>query len=233
MPWPVIEHVGEQLGTEDVSCIKRYTEWQMTAYEHAWEIRDAYGYHPYDDPEWPRRFRTFLHGRAWTHAEGPVALFNQAVGWLRRNRVAAGRERVRRLDQAAAQLGRVQPHDLREPDPAVRLAPFLGLVEARETGGVTLRAGRRRRDGADLTDDRAIPGWIRAVRARWRPARSCAGRGASGMPYSVPPPVGVPVLRRYSSPCPPLMSGSPACSHRARSRTPRCPRSSDPAAASA
>jgi hypothetical protein len=32
-------------------------------------------------------FRTFLHGRAWTHAEGPVALFNQAVGWLRRNRV--------------------------------------------------------------------------------------------------------------------------------------------------
>ncbi|MFF8289075.1 DUF4158 domain-containing protein [Streptomyces sp. NPDC016309] len=87
VPWPVIEHVGEQLGTENVSCIKRYTERQMTAYEHAWEIRDAYGYHPYEDPEWGRRFRTFLYGRAWTHAEGPVALFNQAVGWLRRNRV--------------------------------------------------------------------------------------------------------------------------------------------------
>ncbi|WP_240799166.1 DUF4158 domain-containing protein [Streptomyces sp. A0958] len=34
-----------------------------------------------------RLFRTFLHGRAWTNAEGPVALFNQSVHWLRRNRV--------------------------------------------------------------------------------------------------------------------------------------------------
>ncbi|MDN3271385.1 DUF4158 domain-containing protein [Streptomyces sp. MA15] len=48
---------------------------------------DAYEYREYEDAEWARRFRTFLHGRAWTHAEGPVALFNQAVGWLRRHRV--------------------------------------------------------------------------------------------------------------------------------------------------
>ncbi|MFJ7271998.1 Tn3 family transposase [Streptomyces sp. NPDC099050] len=87
VPWPVVEHLTAQLGIEDPSCVKRYTERPKTAYEHAWEIRDAYGYHPYDDPEWGRKFRTFLHGRAWTHAEGPVALFNQAVGWLRRNRV--------------------------------------------------------------------------------------------------------------------------------------------------
>ncbi len=60
---------------------------RRTLYDHAWEIRDAYGYHPYEDAEGGRRFRTFLHGRAWTHAEGPVALFNQAVGWLRRHRV--------------------------------------------------------------------------------------------------------------------------------------------------
>ncbi|MEV4895186.1 DUF4158 domain-containing protein, partial [Nonomuraea sp. NPDC055795] len=30
---------------------------------------------------------TFLHGRAWTHAEGPTALFDQSVTWLRRHRV--------------------------------------------------------------------------------------------------------------------------------------------------
>ncbi|WP_407670159.1 DUF4158 domain-containing protein [Nonomuraea solani] len=30
---------------------------------------------------------TFLHGRAWTHAEGPTALFDQSVAWLRRHRV--------------------------------------------------------------------------------------------------------------------------------------------------
>nr|WP_280634873.1 DUF4158 domain-containing protein [Streptomyces oryzae] len=28
-----------------------------------------------------------MYGRAWTHAEGPVALFDHAVTWLRRHRV--------------------------------------------------------------------------------------------------------------------------------------------------
>ena len=87
VPWPVAEHLAVQLGIEDPSVVKRYTERRQTAYDHAWEIRDAYGYHPFEDHDWGRRFRTFLHGRAWTHAEGPVALFNQAVGWLRRHRV--------------------------------------------------------------------------------------------------------------------------------------------------
>jgi hypothetical protein len=80
VPWAVVEY----LGIEDVSCVKQYTERKPTAYEDAWEIRDAY---EYDDPEWGRKFRTFLHRRAWMHAEGPVALFNQAVGWPRRHRV--------------------------------------------------------------------------------------------------------------------------------------------------
>jgi hypothetical protein len=56
-------------------------------------IRDAYGYHDFDDREsWEgrvasKRFLAFLHGRAWTHAEGPTALFDQSVAWLRRHRV--------------------------------------------------------------------------------------------------------------------------------------------------
>lgn len=87
VPWPVVEHLAEQLEIEDPSCIKEYTERPKTAYEHAWEIRDAYGYHQYEDPTHGRMFRAFLHGRAWTHAEGPVALFNHAAGWLRRHRV--------------------------------------------------------------------------------------------------------------------------------------------------
>jgi hypothetical protein len=80
----VVEHLAAQLGIEDPSVVKRYTEQPKTAYEHAWMIRDAYEYHEYDNPEWSRRFRTFLHGRAWTHAEGPKALFDHTVGWLRR-----------------------------------------------------------------------------------------------------------------------------------------------------
>lgn len=87
VPWPVVEHLAVQLGIEDPSVVKRYTERRQTLYDHAWEIRDAYGYHQFEDREWGRKFRAFLHGRARTHAKGPVALFNQAVGWLRRNRV--------------------------------------------------------------------------------------------------------------------------------------------------
>lgn len=87
VPWSVVEYLAEQLDIGDPSCVKRYTEREKTAYEHAWEIQEAFAYHPYEDREWGRRFRTFLYGRAWTHAEGPVALFNHAVAWLRRHRV--------------------------------------------------------------------------------------------------------------------------------------------------
>ncbi|MDX3434341.1 DUF4158 domain-containing protein [Streptomyces sp. ME01-18a] len=88
VPWPVVGHLAAQLEIEDASQVKRYTERQMTAYEHAWEIREVYGYHPYEDHAQGRRFRAFLHGRAWTaHTEGPKALFDHSVGWLRRNRV--------------------------------------------------------------------------------------------------------------------------------------------------
>ena len=59
----------------------------MTAYEHAWEIRKAYGFRVLEDGEVSAEFRRFLDGRAWTHAEGPGALFDHGVGWLRRNLV--------------------------------------------------------------------------------------------------------------------------------------------------
>ncbi|MEV1178575.1 DUF4158 domain-containing protein [Nonomuraea sp. NPDC049784] len=93
VPWPVVDYLAEQLGIGDPSQVKRYGERLKTADEHAWMIRDAYGYHDFDDHEsWEgrvlaKRFRTFLHGRAWTHAEGPTALFDQSVAWLRRHRV--------------------------------------------------------------------------------------------------------------------------------------------------
>ncbi|MGW1108584.1 DUF4158 domain-containing protein [Streptomyces sp. NPDC002540] len=80
VPWPVVEHLAEQLGIEGISCIKEYTERLKTAYEHAREIRDAYGHHPFEGHAMGRKFRAFLHGRAWTaHAEGPKALFDHAV----------------------------------------------------------------------------------------------------------------------------------------------------------
>ncbi|MFI1868713.1 Tn3 family transposase [Streptomyces jumonjinensis] len=87
VPWEVVDYLAGQLGIEDASCVKSYAERRMTPYNHAQEIRERFGYHDYGDRKWSREFRTFLYGRAWTHAEGPVALFNHAVTWLRRHRV--------------------------------------------------------------------------------------------------------------------------------------------------
>ncbi|MFE0077794.1 DUF4158 domain-containing protein [Nonomuraea sp. NPDC059023] len=91
VPWPVVDYLAEQLGIGDPSQVKRYGERPTTVYEHAWMIRDAYGYRGFDEvvggpgaveavPDVPAR-------RAWTHAEGSTALFDQSVAWLRRHRV--------------------------------------------------------------------------------------------------------------------------------------------------
>ncbi|MFJ5786552.1 DUF4158 domain-containing protein [Streptomyces hydrogenans] len=76
-----------QFGTEDMSCAKRYAERRRTPYEHARETQKRLRYRHFGDRKWGREFRGFLYGRAWTHAEGPVALFDHAVTWLRRHRV--------------------------------------------------------------------------------------------------------------------------------------------------
>lgn len=59
--------------------------------EQAWVPRTArtraYGFKAFEDPTVASEFRRFLDGRTWTFAEGPGALFEQGVGWLRRNRV--------------------------------------------------------------------------------------------------------------------------------------------------
>jgi hypothetical protein len=87
VPWPAVEFAAEQLGIDDASCVKKYVQRPQTPYEHACEIRDRYGYRSFDDHDCTAAFARFLDGRAWTHAEGPVALFEHAMGWLRRNRV--------------------------------------------------------------------------------------------------------------------------------------------------
>lgn len=87
VPWPVVQYLAAQLDIDDPSCVKRYTERAMTAYEHATEIRNAYGYRRFEDAAATAEFGAFLHGRGWTHAEGPGALFDHGVGWLRRHRV--------------------------------------------------------------------------------------------------------------------------------------------------
>jgi hypothetical protein len=87
VPWSAVEYVASQLDIADPSVVKRYTVRQPTAYEHSWEIRAAYGYRDFADPGVHEPLVEFMSARAWIHAEGAVALFEQAKAWLRRERV--------------------------------------------------------------------------------------------------------------------------------------------------
>jgi hypothetical protein len=68
-----------------------------------------------------------MHGRAWTHAEGALALFTQAAAWLRRHRVLLpGVATLARLvsqvrDQAADRMYRTLAEAAASADPGVRL----------------------------------------------------------------------------------------------------------------
>jgi TnpA family transposase len=79
VPHEVVAYVAGQLGM-DPACFPSYAERAMTAYEHTWEIRRAYGYRDFaaaaGEP------RAFLAARAWTSNEGPRALFDRATAWL-------------------------------------------------------------------------------------------------------------------------------------------------------
>jgi TnpA family transposase len=105
VPWAAVQFLAEQLEISDASCVKKYVHRSQTPYEHAWEIRDRYGYRSFDEPDCSEAFARFLDGRAWTHAEGPVALFEHAVRWLRRNRVLLPGVTVLARQVAAAREG--------------------------------------------------------------------------------------------------------------------------------
>lgn len=85
VPTEVVDYLAEQLGIDDPSCVKAYRAREMTRLEHAREIRDAYGFGEFTDAE-PELVR-WVDDRAWTTGDGPKALFNGAVAWLRERRV--------------------------------------------------------------------------------------------------------------------------------------------------
>jgi hypothetical protein len=84
VPAAVVRFVAEQLGLGDEHFAEYGTRVQ-TVYEHAWEIRDAYGYRDFAAGE--AELREFLAARVWSSLEGPRALFDRAVVWLVNNRV--------------------------------------------------------------------------------------------------------------------------------------------------
>lgn len=84
VPVSTVAFVAEQLDVEP-ELFSEYVARSKTAYEHAWEIRDVYGYRDFAAGE--GELREFLAARVWSSLEGPRALFDRAVVWLVANRV--------------------------------------------------------------------------------------------------------------------------------------------------
>ena len=84
VPVEVVDYVAEQLGIDDPSCLKAY-EREKNRFEHVWEIRRRYGYR--DFTEATGEIEAWVDARAWTTGDGPKALFDASVAWLRERQV--------------------------------------------------------------------------------------------------------------------------------------------------
>ncbi|WP_074713774.1 DUF4158 domain-containing protein [Arthrobacter alpinus] len=81
----MIDFVAGQLGVAYPSCLKAYGEREKTRLEHQWEIAGEYGYR--DFPAVEAQMVKWVDDRAGNTGDGPKALFDGAVVWLRERRV--------------------------------------------------------------------------------------------------------------------------------------------------
>ncbi|MEV6940839.1 Tn3 family transposase [Streptomyces sp. NPDC051172] len=85
VPPEVVDYLAEQLGIADTSALKAYGERENTRLAHVRELRKVLEYTEFAEAE--AELRVWVDARAWTTGEGPKALFDAAVGWLRERRV--------------------------------------------------------------------------------------------------------------------------------------------------
>ncbi|GAA3760789.1 Tn3 family transposase [Salinactinospora qingdaonensis] len=85
VPENAVVYLAEQLGVDDPGCLSDYAAREQTRLDHAEEIRRACGF--VDFAEKQAELRAWLEAQVWTTTDGPKALFDGAVAWLRRRAV--------------------------------------------------------------------------------------------------------------------------------------------------
>lgn len=81
VPPGAVAHVAQQLAIHDPGCLARYRVGK-TRWEHAAEIRAAYGYQAFHEQPGHFRFLRWLYARTWLGIERPSVLFDRATAWL-------------------------------------------------------------------------------------------------------------------------------------------------------
>ncbi|WP_435616135.1 Tn3 family transposase [Streptomyces coelicoflavus] len=85
VPAEVADYLAEQLDIADASVLKTYGDRENTRLDHVRELRRVLEYTEFAEAE--AELRVWVDARAWTTGEGPKALFDASVGWLRERRV--------------------------------------------------------------------------------------------------------------------------------------------------
>jgi TnpA family transposase len=81
VPTEVLGCLAGQLGISDASCVKTYAQRESTHREHAGQIQKVYRLREFAEGE--AELESVLAAHAWNSGDGPTALFQWAVRWLR------------------------------------------------------------------------------------------------------------------------------------------------------
>jgi TnpA family transposase len=187
VPGGVVEYLAEQLDVAAAS-MATYTQREKTRLEHQWEIARKVGYRDFVDAE--AELAVWVDDRAWTTGEGPVAVFDGAVGWLRERQV---------LLPAVTTLARLVA---RERDAATlrvwtELAQPVSGGQARLLRGLlVVPEGSRRSELDRIRKAETVTSGAGMVRALRR-VSDVAGLGLSGLDVSAVPHRRVVALARY------------------------------------
>lgn len=192
VPTVVVEYLAEQLGIADASVVKAYVERSKTPYEHAWAIGARYGYRRFTEAGIAEQLEEFLTARAWTRMERPSALFDQAVAWLRAEKILLpGAAVLARLVAEVRTEASAALHSLLSTRVHPELAAALdGLLTVAEGARVSpldrLRQAPTRASGAEL---------VRALDRVWQLTALGVGR----LDLTDVPPGRLDALARYGS----------------------------------
>ena len=81
VPPGVVAHLASQLKIPDTACLAKYRVGK-THWEHASDIRAAFGHQTFADQPGHFHFLRWLYARAWLGIERPSILFDRATAWL-------------------------------------------------------------------------------------------------------------------------------------------------------